>query len=50
LLFVKPGVVFADNMVAKGSVGSTITSSGNSTLDLPVRGELTKCSDGVFLG
>jgi hypothetical protein len=43
-------VVFVDNFVNRGSVGSTIAAFDNSTLNLTLRGDLTKCSAGVYLG
>ena len=41
-------VVFVDNSAGKGYIGSTIAAFDNSTLQL--RGNLTKCSVGVYLG
>lgn len=49
-LRVEATVVFADNVVARGSVGASIAAYGNTTLDMPLRGNLTKCSPGVYLG
>jgi len=43
-------VSFVGNAVSKGYVGSTIATFDNSTLHLPSRGALTKCSVGVYLG
>jgi hypothetical protein len=43
-------VVFDNNRVPPGYVGSTIVAFGESNLSLPARGELTKCSGGVYLG
>jgi len=50
LLRAADGVVFANNSVGKGFVGSTIAAFGNSTLQLPLRGQTTRCSGGVYLG
>jgi len=44
------GVVFAQNAVSKGFVGSTIATFGTARLTLPMHGNLTKCSTGVYLG
>jgi hypothetical protein len=43
-------VVFLNNTVGKGYVGSTIAAFDSSKLDLPRFGRLTKCSVGVYLG
>jgi hypothetical protein len=43
-------VVFTNNVVNKGYVGSTIVAFENSSLHLPHSGRLTKCSVGVYLG
>jgi hypothetical protein len=43
-------VLFGNNFVGKGYVGSTIAAFGDSTLVLPHGGRLTKCSVGVYLG
>ena len=42
--------LFVNNVVGKGYVGSTIATFGNSSLDLPRGGHLTKCTVGVYLG
>jgi hypothetical protein len=41
-------VLFVDNTASQGYIGSTIAAFENSTLQL--RGNLTKCSVGVYLG
>ena len=43
-------VHFISNAVSEGYAGSTIAAYGNSTLLLPLRGQLTKCNAGVHLG
>lgn len=49
-LYAQHGVLFINNSVNKGFVGSTIAAFDNSTLHLPARGHTTKCSAGVYLG
>jgi hypothetical protein len=49
-LRVGPGVLFMVNSVARSFVGGTIAAFGNSTLDMPLRRNLAKCSAGVYLG
>jgi hypothetical protein len=43
-------VVFEQNSVPRGFVGSTIVAFDNSSIALPSRGDVTKCSGGVYLG
>jgi hypothetical protein len=43
-------VMVVNNSVSQGFVGSTIAAFANSTLDVPLRGSLTRCSAGVYLG
>ena len=43
-------VMFVNNIVRKGYVGSTIAAFDNSSLELGPGGRLTKCSVGVYLG
>jgi hypothetical protein len=44
-------VVFVNNIVSRGYMGSTIAAFDNCTLNLPLHGgNLTKCSVGVYLG
>ena len=43
-------VVFANNGVPRGYVGSTVVAFENSNLSLPIRGQLTKCNTSVYLG
>ena len=43
-------VMFVRNFVSIGYVGRDIAAFDNSLLGLPLRGELTKCSTGVYLG
>jgi hypothetical protein len=43
-------VLFDGNIVPRGFVGSTIVAFGSSRIALPSRGNLTKCSGGVYLG
>ena len=50
ILLADDSVGFANNVVGKGCVGSTIAAFDNCTLDLPRGGRLSKCSVGVYLG
>jgi hypothetical protein len=43
-------VMFVNNIVRNGYVGSTIAAFDNSSLELGPGGRLTKCSVGVYLG
>lgn len=49
-LRVDDGVVFGGNSVTKGFVGFTVSVFDEAHLELPARGNLTRCSRGVYLG
>jgi hypothetical protein len=49
-LRVDDSVWFVGNSISKGYVGSNIAAFDNSTLHLPSRGHMTRCSVGVYLG